>query len=167
VKVFYDRKNNRLAYIEKKASSDYWDKHWEEYNFERTYPKKINPFDFIVKYTKKLPEGCKILEGGCGMGQNVYKLQKIGYNVIGVDYAEKTVDLIKSRFPELNVINGDVRNLPFSDEYFDGYWSIGVIEHFYEGYGEIIKEMYRIVRWICFCYFPTYVQIKTNKIKIC
>lgn len=30
--------------------------------------------------------------------------------------------------------------------FFDGYWSLGVIEHFYEGYEAILKEMKRVVK---------------------
>jgi len=39
----------------------------------------------------------------------------------------------------------DVRKLNFPDHYFDGYWSLGVIEHFYKGYDEIIHKIYRVL----------------------
>ena len=41
---------------------------------------------------------------------------------------------------------GDVRSLDFPDGSFDGYWSIGVIEHFWDGYDGILAEAARIVR---------------------
>ena len=31
---YYDKLNNRLVYIEKKASVDYWDDHWNVGNFK-------------------------------------------------------------------------------------------------------------------------------------
>ena len=40
----------------------------------------------------------------------------------------------------------DVRKLNFPNNFFDGYWSLGVIEHFWEGYHEIIKEAGRVIR---------------------
>jgi SAM-dependent methyltransferase len=36
--------------------------------------------------------------------------------------------------------------LDFPDGSFDGYWSIGVIEHFWKGYGEILAEAARVLR---------------------
>jgi ubiquinone/menaquinone biosynthesis C-methylase UbiE len=169
MKVFYDEKNNRLVYIRKKASPDYWDEHWEKYDIKNLYPRRIHSYDPIVRYTKKfLPVNGRILEGGCGLGQNVYKLHKIGYDTIGVDYAEKTVDFVKSKFPELNIIKGDVGDLPFPDDYFDGYWSIGVIEHFYEGYDGIIKEMHRVVKkgGYVFVTFPHMSVLRRIKSKL-
>ena len=32
------------------------------------------------------------------------------------------------------------KKLNFEDSYFDGYWSLGVIEHFIKGYDDIIEE---------------------------
>jgi SAM-dependent methyltransferase len=40
----------------------------------------------------------------------------------------------------------DVRDLPFEDAFFDGYWSLGVIEHFWEGYQKIQAEMRRVIK---------------------
>ena len=39
-----------------------------------------------------------------------------------------------------------MRALPFPAEFFDGYWSIGVIEHFWEGYDAILAEASRVLR---------------------
>ena len=47
--------------------------------------------------------------------------------------------------PELNLIIGDVRALPFPDNHFAGYWSLGVIEHFFESYSSIALEMARVL----------------------
>lgn len=90
------------------------------------------------------------------MGQFVYALDKAGFKVTGIDYAPKILNSINMNWPHLDVQFGDVRNLQFLDESFDGYWSIGVIEHFAEGYDEIAKEAYRVLRvnGIMFLSFP-------------
>ena len=41
---------------------------------------------------------------------------------------------------------GDVRNLAIAENSLDGYVSAGVIEHFWDGYHEIISEMHRTLR---------------------
>ncbi len=166
---YYDKENNRLVYSGQSSTSENWDKHWNKNSIEKLYPKKISPFDYVINNTKKyLPPGSLILEGGCGTGQQVFKLQKSGYRVIGIDYAEKTVEIVKKTKPELDIRLGDVRKLNFPDSYFDGYWSFGVIEHFYKGYDEILKEMYRVLKpkgilLVTFPHMNKLRKIKTRK----
>jgi ubiquinone/menaquinone biosynthesis C-methylase UbiE len=163
---YYDNKNNRIVYIGSKASDDYWDSHWQAEDFEKSIKIKRNPL--ITKNTKKyLPKGSKILEGGCGRGQNVYLLSKEGYYVEGIDFAEKTINNIRVCMPELNVSFGDVRKLPFDNNSFDGYWSLGVIEHFYEGYDDIMIEMHRVLKpeGILFMTVPTMSPLRQFKAK--
>lgn len=142
----FDRENNRLALFEEMATSGFWDKHWQVKNFAEAVRAGADN-RFIRKVTKEfLPPGSKVLEGGSGTGSNVYGLKSWGYDAYGVDFAEDTVRKIKEDFPELQIFVQDVRHLDFPDAFFDGYWSLGVIEHFWEGYEEIISEAGRVVR---------------------
>ena len=70
--------------------------------------------------------------------------------------------------PELNVIEADVRKLPFKENFFDGYWSLGVIEHFYEGYNEIAQEMQRVIKpgGYLFLTFPYMSPLRKLKAKL-
>ncbi|MEW6068416.1 MAG: class I SAM-dependent methyltransferase [Nitrospirota bacterium] len=144
---YFDPVKKQLIYIEKKADSDFWDSHWKANEHIRNEILKIKN-TFVSRTTRKYlkPEDGYILEGGCGAGSNVASLHNNGYKVIGIDYAENTVKTLKKYIPELDIRLGDVRNLPFEDDYFNGYWSIGVIEHFWEGYGVIAKEMLRVLK---------------------
>lgn len=165
---FYDVKNNRLVYVSSKANDEYWDSHWDsEKNFKQAIQRKFDPF--VVGNTKKyLKKGDKILEGGCGIGQNVYLLDHHGFDTVGVDYAQNTVDKINAYAPELDVIHGDVRSLPFENNFFDGYWSFGVIEHFYNGYDEIMNEMYRVLKLngVLLMTVPTMSPLRKLKAKL-
>jgi len=132
MKRCFDKINNRLIYYGQTSDKDYWDKHWSVHTIEKLYPKNISKFDYVVNVSKKyLNKNSLILEGGCGTGQQVYKLQHTGFKTIGVDYAEKTISTVKKAKPELDIRLGDVRKLNFSNNYFNAYWSFGVIEHFY------------------------------------
>ncbi|MCF6240444.1 MAG: class I SAM-dependent methyltransferase [Bacteroidales bacterium] len=165
---YYDNINNRLVYAGKASNAEYWEKHWDKNTIEKLYPKRIMPTDYVINTTKKyLPKGSIILEGGCGTGQQVFKLQKSAYKVIGIDYAEKTVKIVKQAKPELDIRLGDVRRLDFDNNYFDGYWSFGVIEHFYNGYDEIINEMYRVLNpgGYLFVTFPHMSKLRKLKAK--
>jgi SAM-dependent methyltransferase len=73
-------------------------------------------------------------------------MAEAGFEAIGVDFAKDTVAQAKETYPGIDVREGDVRALDFPDDYFDGYWSIGVIEHFWDGYDEIMSEAARVLK---------------------
>jgi SAM-dependent methyltransferase len=165
---YYDTRHNRLLFFETAATSEYWDDQWEVKDFKKEV-ESIRDGVYVEKFTKKfLPIGSKILEGGCGKGQYVYALKRWGFNTIGVDYAEKTVKRINQIFPELQVVKGDVRALPFENNSFDGYWSFGVIEHFYEGFDLIAKEMQRVIKpgGFLFVTFPHMSSLRRLKARL-
>jgi SAM-dependent methyltransferase len=142
---YYDKTNHQLVYVNQKADPQFWDEQWSTNNFVKAIKGPKNRFTvrFTTKYLKR---GARLLEGGCGRGDKVYALHRQGYDVYGVDYASKTVQQINEYTPELKVSLGDVRNLQFDNDFFDGYWSFGVIEHFYDGYFPILKEMHRVLK---------------------
>lgn len=166
MKRFYDKKNNRLVYIGESSDSNFWDRHWSKNTFDKIYNSAFSPFDYVIANTKKyLAAKSKIIEGGCGLGQQVLKLQNLNYEIIGIDYAKKTVQLVNKLKPEINIKLGDVRKLDFADNYFDGYWSFGVIEHFYNGFDEILLEMKRILKkdGFLFVTFPHMSKLRKMK----
>lgn len=168
MKKYYDRQNNRLVFIQQQANAEFWDDHWKNYDPLNTLPKYSFIEDYVTKTTKSfLPLNALILEGGCGLGQQVYKLQKKGYRVTGIDFATKTVELVNKKMPELDIRYGDITAIEFPDNYFDGYWSFGVIEHFYEGYKPVMLEMKRIVKpgGFVFLSFPHLSRLRKIKIK--
>ena len=164
---YYDKQNKCLVYIDTGANGAFWDSIWNVDNFEELVKIKNNPF--IIDNTKRyLPTGSRILEGGCGRGDKVYALYSHGYDVYGVDYAKETIKKINRCVPEIKVTYGDVRKLDFEDGFFDGYWSLGVIEHFYNGYDEIINEMYRVLKHggVLFMTVPSMSCIRKFKAKV-
>ena len=143
---YYDKHHKRLIYIAETASPEYWDHHWESKNLRAEITKKH--FDqLVIPTTKKyLAPGSRVLEGGCGTGVHVFGLRQNGFESIGVDNAPETVRLAKEAVPEMDIRLGDVLTLDFEDNYFDGYWSIGVIEHFWDGYEPVLSEMKRLLK---------------------
>jgi len=163
---YYDSKFDRLIYIGQAATDQFWDEHWQTDDFRKAITS--NPNSYVTKITKKyLSIGSRILEGGCGQANNVYALHKYGFDVIGLDYASETVKKIKLNAPELSIKLGDVRKLPFDDNYFDGYWSLGVIEHFWLSYDDIASEMARVIRGggYLFITFPMMSSLRQWKAK--
>jgi len=140
--IVYWPSADRLIYLDEKATPQYWDQHWKA---EGRLPER-NRWDDVVRVsTNHLRLGSRILEGGCGRGDKVKALTDARFKVIGVDFAEQSVGQAKLDFPGLDIRLGDVRALDFPDHSFDGYWSVGVIEHFWDGYGRILAEAARVL----------------------
>ncbi|MBI5766100.1 class I SAM-dependent methyltransferase, partial [Candidatus Falkowbacteria bacterium] len=58
----------------------------------------------------------KILDLGCGHGDNVYFLSKAGHDVVGVDLNVKEA---QEKYPALNFLSMSAERLDFSDGIFD------------------------------------------------
>ncbi len=162
-------KNKRaLAYFSQKASSEFWDTHWNTENLRNYILSHTSDGLFLPLIKKYLPTGSVILEGGCGQGQLVYALQQHQYIAIGIDFAPNTVNKVKKAVPELNICLGDVRKLPIESKTLQGYLSIGVIEHFWEGYDLILEEMRRVLvpGGYLFISFPYMSPLRKLKAKL-
>ena len=166
---FFDEHRGELIYLSSKPTPEFWDYHW---NIDATIRDKICAVKdtFVSKMTQSYlsPGDGIILEGGCGWGQHLASLLSTGYTTVGVDYASKTVTILKKSVPELKIILGDVRKLPFHDNSFAGYWSLGVIEHFLEGYRDMALEMFRVIKdnGYLFVTFPYMCPLRRIKGKL-
>ncbi len=88
-----------------------------------------------------------VLEGGCGLGKFLFFLREKEYtNLIGVDFTDKPLQIIKQRDPIIDVRKGDVNKLPIKDDSIDLYLSMGVIEHFEEGPQRALMEAFRVLK---------------------
>lgn len=103
--------------------------------------------DGIFPYVKKyMPAPSRVLESGCGAGRYVKYLYDRGWDVVGLEWDQEAVDMIKSYWPECNAVQGDSANSPFKDNSFDGVISLGVIEHWIDGPQAPLKDIYRILK---------------------
>ncbi len=104
------------------------DKTWEEIYTEG---RELNryPYDSVVTFVfRNYPPNIekkyiKILEVGCGAGNNLWFAAKEGFDVTGIDFSKSAIDYVKKRFKDEglngNFIVHDFRSLPFQDEEFD------------------------------------------------
>lgn len=134
---------DRLVYLDANATPEFWDARWRA----EGKPPPIGANDPVVAVTTRyLGKGSSILEGGCGRANKVKAMSDAGYRATGIDFALQSVAQAKLDYPGLDIRVGDVRSLDIPPGSFDGYWSIGVIEHFWQGYTEILAEAARILR---------------------
>ena len=77
-----------------------------------------------------LGNGARVADLGCGSGVFTDLLRRTGYAGVGLDISPKLVALGRSKYPGLELIEGDAENLPFGNESFDGVLLSGLVHHF-------------------------------------
>lgn len=112
---------------------------------------KIDVFDSSIARILKecFDSGDIVLEAGCGTGRFCFWLEKKGIQSIGIDIVtgivEQATCYAKRNNFQASFIVGDVSKLPFRDNSFDGYISLGVIEHFRQ-IKDVVKTLYEAKR---------------------
>lgn len=141
--------NNRLVYYQTNIDEHYWDKNWDNLVSERYYVNYIKgELDELTSHIPKLfTKDDRILEAGCGAARIVVSLYNSGFrNVEGIDNGENVINSVKQIFPDLPIREGDVLNIDKPDNYYQGYISLGVMEHRMEGPEPFLNEAYRVLQ---------------------
>lgn len=107
-------------------------KYLDTYLADLTPERTSQEVDFVIK-AAQLKLGDRILDVACGHGRHSIELARRGFNhIIGVDYSEpfikKAVEDAKQAGVNVEFQTGDMRNLPFRDE-FD------VVLHLFTAFG--------------------------------
>lgn len=161
-------RGGEIVYVDRGADKAHWDSHWSENELPTSKTRmSSNAREFLRVTTRFLSAGDRILEGGCGNGAIAIALHEAGFRVTALDWAPTTVERLRVRVPRMEVVAGDVRDLKeFDGEQFNGYWSLGVIEHFWSGYAEILSEADRVLKpggWL-FLTFPAMNPLRRAKV---
>lgn len=97
-------------------------------------------------------DNLKILDAGCATGLPDFYLERGGAEIYLLDYSNEVLKNTQEYQFELGAKNvhytlGNIKSIPFKDDYFDVVWSEGVIEHFEDGVrNKIINEMIRVTK---------------------
>lgn len=101
------------------------------------------PEEIVNYFPKKVK---KILDAGGGYGRNASVLKERGFEVIVLDLNKHLLEIARSK--DLKTIRGDVRNIAFGDESFDGVLLCGVL-HCLSDLGEMercLSECSRVLK---------------------
>ena len=141
-----------MAESGKGSQKETWENIWKDdiYSMEdlleedRWVSVKHSPMLPLV--LRRLPRGANILEAGCGRGQWVIYLSGLGFQVTGLDFASATIAQLRELYPSLDLLDGNVADLPFEDGIFDAILSWGVVEHFEDGPQRALREAHRVLK---------------------
>lgn len=103
--------------------------------------------DIVPFIEKHLAKGSNILDIGCGDGYGALKLQQAGYVVTGTDISSEMIQIAKKKRPTeaISFIQGDVSDMPFNNESYDGMMVINVLE-WTETPAKVVDELVRVVK---------------------
>lgn len=95
-------------------------------------------------------KGMKVLDVGCGTGNQSIKLAKMGVYVTGIDVSEKMLQVARQNARNegslpIEFLLMDAENLEFEDNTFDGAISVTAFE-FLPDPVKVLQEMLRVVK---------------------
>lgn len=88
---------------------------------------------------KAFPSGGKLLHAGSGGGEVDQFLPSI-FHITAIDISPNAVNLYKDLNPKNSAFVGDILSLDSNYSNFDGYYNLGVMEHFSLKQCEIILQ---------------------------
>jgi SAM-dependent methyltransferase len=100
-----------------------------------------------VVYQQLAPRcaGLEVLEAGCGEGYGADLISRVARRVIALDYDETTVAHVRARYPRVEVMHGNLAELPLADASVDVVVSFQVIEHLWDQ-TQFVRECARVLR---------------------
>jgi len=101
----------------------------------------------LTEWLRHLPADARLLDLGCGGGQDAGHLRQRGYRVVGLDRTSALLAAGRCREPSLPLVLADLRQLPFQAMSFDGLWAAASLMHLPKPVARrILIDLYRLVR---------------------
>jgi SAM-dependent methyltransferase len=101
----------------------------------------------LVEWLKCFPAGARLLDLGCGGGQDAGDLHQRGYRIVGVDRTGALLSAGRYRHCLLPLVRADLRQLPFQAMSFDGLWAAASLMHLPKPAARrILTDLCRLVR---------------------
>ncbi len=89
--------------------------------------------------------GATVLEAGSGEGYGANMIADVATRVIGLDYDTSAVEHVRAAYPRVEMIQGNLADLPLDDASVDVVVNFQVIEHLWDQ-GQFLRECLRVLR---------------------
>lgn len=150
LKSIWSCRRNEVGNIMKKTEDNYISIHFSQiHEIDKIEKEYSNYFKFFCgNYKRHVPtdRNAKILDMGCGLGETLFSLHKLGYrNVTGIDFSQECVDFCnKMKFAKCR--KGDaLEYFQRIDEQYDVIFFNDIIEHF------LLEDVIRILNGMRRC----------------
>jgi len=134
---------SEIAFIER-----HWTEKWQGAQLGASLSRLERRDEFVSMspYLRPLSAGARLLDAGCGLGEWTVYFSRKGFDCVGLDISQATIDRLRSYFPAADFRRGDVRETNEPDSSFDAVFSWGVFEHFEEGPQKCLAEAWRVLK---------------------
>ena len=110
--------------------------------FKGEIPKFPAKLDYDLKKYINLINGKNVLDLGIGQGRNSIELARLGFNVTGVDYSSKCLEICRNNCDNLHLIQSDIRKFEIAKNKYDLILSTFVLHFFHKNdFYEIVKNI--------------------------
>jgi ubiquinone/menaquinone biosynthesis C-methylase UbiE len=130
-----------------------WDDLYKLPRFRPQYPNESVVRFLFTNFPadRRKRKNLKILDVGCGGGRHVKLFAEQGFDVSGVDFSKEAITQAKKMLKRFNLSaelqQGDMTNLPYEDNLFDGIISFGVFYYIDSaGMKKAIGELHRVLK---------------------
>lgn len=111
---------------------------------DRRKSHKAEILDAVVRRWR--PDGGRLLDVGCGVGDNLRAVARPGLDTVGLEYSGGTIARARrGAGPALTLVRGSATEIPLPSECCDVVLCIEVIEHVADQY-EALREIHRVLR---------------------
>lgn len=101
--------------------------------------------EVVYRHLLDLCAGRDVLEAGCGEGYGADLIASAARRVLAVDYDAATVAHVATRYPRVEVVEGNLAALPLDDASVDIVVNFQVIEHLWDQ-PQFVRECARVLR---------------------
>lgn len=101
--------------------------------------------EVVYRRLSGLCAGREVLEAGCGEGYGADLIAEVARRVVAVDYDAATVAHVRTRYPRVQVVAGNLAALPLPDASVDVVVNFQVIEHLWDQ-PQFVAECARVLR---------------------
>lgn len=98
------------------------------------------------RFMPLLPKGARVLDIGCGTGQQTLLFKNNGYDVVGIDISGGLVKVANKKLGEGACLVADACKLPFADATFDAVSSAGSTVNHIPDYECFFQEAGRVLK---------------------
>lgn len=131
---------------EEKHISDSYDAGAKKYCEYWSVPHAFTEVD-RQKFCELLSSKSRILDIGCGPGNDTTYFVEKGFNVVGIDLSKEMIGLASERETRARFFEMDMRHLSFDDDSFDGIWASFSFLHIKESDVEdTLQQFKRVLR---------------------
>ena len=76
--------------------------------------------DYVDEFLAVLPKNSKILDAGCGAGDDAGYIASKGFDVTGIDLSKAMLKIAMQKYPQIHFVHGDIRKTDFPTGSFGG-----------------------------------------------